>query len=191
MLKIRFRYIYNKGITMTHAVTKIRKRRKEKVVNIFGGKCCKCGYNKCLNALEFHHTDPTIKENAPTTIINQWNTARSVEQLKKEKVILLCANCHKEAHSIGYDYDLKRHYADIIITKCKHCETDFHQLDLVKKQTFCSDECRQIHSRKVERPTKEQLIELTEKFSFVKIGKLYGVSDNAIRKWVKYYNVDS
>lgn len=27
-----------------------------------GGKCEKCGYNKCLDALEFHHKDPSQKE---------------------------------------------------------------------------------------------------------------------------------
>ena len=38
-----------------------RRRRKEYFVKKFGGKCCQCGYNKCIDALEFHHTD---KQNA-------------------------------------------------------------------------------------------------------------------------------
>ena len=27
-----------------------------------GGKCQRCGYNRCLKALEFHHLDPTKKD---------------------------------------------------------------------------------------------------------------------------------
>lgn len=47
--------------------------------------------------------------------------------------------------------------------------------------------CAQLHSRKVERPNKEQLIEDVYSMSMVQIGKKYGVSDNAVRKWLKQY----
>jgi len=43
------------------------------------------------------------------------------------------------------------------------------------------------HFRKVERPSYEQLKEDLVNMSVVKVGKKYGVSDNAIRKWVKTY----
>ena len=38
-------------------------------------------------------------------------------------------------------------------------------------------------------PTKEQLLDLILKNSFVSIGKMYGVSDNAVRKWCKKYKL--
>ena len=39
-------------------------------------------------------------------------------------------------------------------------------------------------------PTKEELIELKEKYkSNVRIGKAKGVSDNAVKKWFKKYNL--
>ena len=41
--------------------------------------------------------------------------------------------------------------------------------------------------RKVERPDYVTLIEDVERFGYVKTGKKYGVSDNSIRKWIKYY----
>lgn len=41
--------------------------------------------------------------------------------------------------------------------------------------------------RKVDRPKKEELEELLKKNPFTKVGKMFGVSDNAIRKWIKYY----
>jgi very-short-patch-repair endonuclease len=43
--------------------------------------------------------------------------------------------------------------------------------------------------RKVKRPSKEKLlIEINEQ-SFSSLGRKYGVSDNAIRKWCKYYKI--
>lgn len=48
-----------------------------------------------------------------------------------------------------------------------------------------------IKSRKVIRPTKEELINLLKNISVVDIGKRYNVSDNCIRKWCKIYGFNS
>ncbi len=37
------------------AVTKRRKTIRQKAIKYKGGKCQICGYNKCKEALEFHH----------------------------------------------------------------------------------------------------------------------------------------
>lgn len=60
-----------------------------------GGQCVRCGYDTCMQALEFHHLDPTKKE----TIIS--SDSITVEQAIEEskKCILLCSNCHKELHA--------------------------------------------------------------------------------------------
>lgn len=59
-----------------------------------GGKCIRCGYNKCLKALEFHHIDPTQKD---FTISNDH--FKLMDAIKEtEKCILICSNCHKELH---------------------------------------------------------------------------------------------
>lgn len=72
-----------------------RQRLKEKLVEYKGGKCEICGYNKCINALEFHHLDPSEKDFG---IVN--GNAIAFEKVKKEvdKCILVCANCHREIH---------------------------------------------------------------------------------------------
>jgi formate-dependent nitrite reductase cytochrome c552 subunit len=71
------------------------KTRKIEVVNKMGGCCSKCGYNKSMSALEFHHLDKNSKE-------YEWSKMRmlSENKLKKElsKCILVCANCHREIH---------------------------------------------------------------------------------------------
>lgn len=71
-----------------------RKRKKSELVEYKGGKCEVCKYNKCIDALEFHHIDSTKKDFQISG--KSW----SYERLKKEvdKCILVCSNCHKEIH---------------------------------------------------------------------------------------------
>lgn len=51
-----------KTISKSESVINWRKRTKIALVEYKGGKCCICGYNKCIEALEFHHLDPSQKD---------------------------------------------------------------------------------------------------------------------------------
>lgn len=75
-----------------------RKRLKEEAVNIAGGKCKNCGYNKCITALEFHHLQKNKEGNISTLLKNE---SRQKLLKEAEKCILLCANCHRELHYNG------------------------------------------------------------------------------------------
>ena len=44
---------------------------------------------------------------------------------------------------------------------------------------------RGFQNRKCKRPDKEVLLKMLEKSSYIQVGKYFGVSDNAIRKWLK------
>jgi 5-methylcytosine-specific restriction endonuclease McrA len=46
-----------------------------------------------------------------------------------------------------------------------------------------------LSTRKVIRPSKEELQDMLRKETFVAIGKKYNVSDNAVRKWAKKYDL--
>jgi Zn finger protein HypA/HybF involved in hydrogenase expression len=46
-----------------------------------------------------------------------------------------------------------------------------------------------LNMRKVPRPSKEELVELLMNNSMVKVGKMFNVSDNAVRKWMKTYEL--
>ncbi len=90
----------NKGIPICKKcrafnTAEYRRKLKEKAVKLFGGKCTKCGYDKCIAALDFHHVDKTNKE---FNIFEKGKTAwkKIIEELKK--CILLCSNCHREHH---------------------------------------------------------------------------------------------
>ena len=78
-------------------VSNRRKKVKKLLVDYKGGKCEKCGYNKCIAALEFHHLDPTKKDFA----ISRRGNSLALAKMKKEsdKCILVCSNCHKEIHA--------------------------------------------------------------------------------------------
>ena len=79
-------------------VKNFRARLKERAVYVMGEKCQCCGYNKCIQALEFHHINPEEKEFSFGNNTNRsWKDTR--EELKK--CILLCANCHRGVHA-GY-----------------------------------------------------------------------------------------
>ena len=67
---------------------KARKTRKKRLVKMLGGKCTKCGYCQCLNALTFHHLDPTKKKFTVSSknLLKKWNII--VEEVHKCQ--LLC-----------------------------------------------------------------------------------------------------
>jgi hypothetical protein len=44
------------------AVQQRRERVRLKAINYKGGRCQICGYDRCTEALEFHHLDPTKKD---------------------------------------------------------------------------------------------------------------------------------
>lgn len=71
---------------------------KLKAVEYKGGKCIKCGYDKCINALEFHHINPLEKDiNLNTRGLNRKKSFEK-QKLELDKCILVCANCHREIH---------------------------------------------------------------------------------------------
>ena len=74
--------------------------------NYKGGKCAKCGYDKCQRALSFHHINPKEKD----FDLSSKGLTRSWERIKKEidKCVLLCANCHMEVHDGITQLPIKR-----------------------------------------------------------------------------------
>lgn len=91
---------------MSHCKTCYQRKYTEKSrenkrlsVNYLGGKCSKCGYSKCLAALDFHHLISDSKEYN----ISQLMKSSSFDKIKTEldKCALLCSNCHREEHNLS------------------------------------------------------------------------------------------
>lgn len=68
---------------------------KQRLIDYKGGKCQICGYNRCINALEFHHINPKEKDFTISGGTKSFNTLK----LEVDKCILVCSNCHREIHA--------------------------------------------------------------------------------------------
>ena len=84
-----------KKVSNVEAVESWRKRKKKTLVEYKGGKCQCCGYSRCIEALEFHHLNPNIKNFTISGKSKSFNSLKS----EVDKCILVCSNCHKEIHA--------------------------------------------------------------------------------------------
>jgi len=76
-----------------YLIKAVRNRRKEvrrKAILYKGGHCQRCGYDRCVEALEFHHLESSEKDFG----ISSKGYTRSWDKIRKEleKCVLLCAN---------------------------------------------------------------------------------------------------
>jgi len=81
-----------------------RRRRKKILVEMLGGKCSKCGYDKSLAALSFHHLDPSKK---CFDISHNGSLMRDWDELVTEvkKCVVLCLNCHSEIEEVKNSHE--------------------------------------------------------------------------------------
>jgi len=82
---------------LKNAVKSRRKLLRHKARQYKGGKRMLCGYNRCEDALDFHHIDSSKKSFG----LSAKGTTRSWEKIRVEidKCVLICANCHREIHA--------------------------------------------------------------------------------------------
>ena len=110
------KYCYNcaphedKNCSHSESITIKRRAIKKMLIDYKGGKCERCGYNKCMRALEFHHTNPEEKDFGLSRCLT-----RSIMALKQEadKCILLCSNCHAEIHQELFEQGYNQFNSDI------------------------------------------------------------------------------
>lgn len=100
---------------------------------------------------------------------NGINTDNRIENLQ-----ILCPNCHTQTSNYGGKSLKKQRIKKIKIAKVKKVRPS-------KEESY-------IKRRKVERPSLEILLKNVEELGYRGTGKLYNVSDNAIRKWINLYN---
>jgi hypothetical protein len=79
------------------AVNKRRQKIRQRAIAAKGSKCEVCGYDRCIEALEFHHLSNSDKNFG----LSEKGYAMSRKRVEKEleKCVLLCANCHRETHA--------------------------------------------------------------------------------------------
>lgn len=170
----------------------IRKYLKEK----YNNRCAICGWSE-VNIytgkvpLEVEHIDGNYKNN------------------KEENLSLLCPNCHSltptyKGANVGHGRLTRKKYSDKykkepteeILDKNKKEKTRYYCQNCGKEVSYKSILCRKckaerdrLNSRVFGKITREELKEKIRTSSFVAIGKEFGVTDNAIRKWCRVYNL--
>lgn len=80
-----------------HYRAKRRRVIRAVCIEYLGGACARCGGSFPPSVYDFHHRDPSKKENDPSTLVD----IASVETIaaEVEKCELLCANCHRIEHN--------------------------------------------------------------------------------------------
>lgn len=74
--------------------------------------------------------------------------------------------------------------------RCRRCSVCGKPLQYNTKGTLCKECYRHSPDRRnVEWPSKETLLNDITTMSFLKVGEKYGVTDNAVRKWCRYYGL--
>lgn len=174
--------------------SKYRDRRKQRIIDVMGGKCTLCGYNRCNDALDLHHLNPEEKDfEVSFRPCISWD--RTSAEIKK--CILLCANCHREVHSGMITQELTSSFNQDI------CDKITAEVNAIKygsgDQNRCcqcgqeisdgSKMCPECYAKSIRRvknrPSKNDLAKLVSQYGFLGVGKLFGVTDNAVRKWCK------
>lgn len=127
--------------------------------------------------LEERSSKDTIKDEL--LINNGWKVVRiSENEIKNniENVFLKLQNI------LSLSDNIKRYKIGVILNPKKRQKKERNKNGLTEMEYN-----RSLNQRKVDRPKYSQLLEDIKSLGFTKTGKKYGVSDNTIRKWVKFY----
>lgn len=111
-----------------------------------------------------------------------------------ENLRIVCPNC---AATLDTHCARKRRLTRVE-QECLRCGRSFRPRD--NRQRYCSRECGmrwdrsgvpRPGARKVDRPPYQQLLREVQSIGYLATGRRYGVTDNAIRKWIKQYESEA
>jgi hypothetical protein len=136
--------------------------------------------------------DETWRGRRLSMILDHVNGASDDHRL--ENLRMLCPNCNAtlETHC-GRNVPRER--------ACASCRQMFVPNSSLHR--YCSTACwgkiaadkyrgtAHPETRKVERPPYEQLLSDVAEMSMLAVGRKYGVSDNAVRKWLRWYEAQA
>ena len=130
-------------------------------------KCEICGCSEWQGVhlpLELHHKDG-----------NHFNNCL-------ENLQILCPNCHSIQNG-NAGANIGRYTKSVKL--CIDCGKE------ISPTAERCKSCAAIEKQKnqTQRPSREELKELIRKKPFLQIGKMFGVSDNAVRKWCDFYKL--
>ena len=113
------------------------------------------------DGLHVHHLNGNTKDN------------------RADNLQVLTSSEHARAH---------RGVAVAVACQCAQCGKSFSS---TYEARYCSNQCKRLGQSSRVKPPKERLEYLMRTISnFSELGRMFGVSDNAVRKWAKSYKID-
>lgn len=91
-------YKVKKWLKKNKVYLTLKTEYKDRLVEMFGGCCNICGYDKCARGLHFHHKNPKDKLFSISSPPDKNMLFEEILQ-EAQKCVLLCANCHAEVHA--------------------------------------------------------------------------------------------
>lgn len=160
---------YN-GYNQTLGGDSPKRAPKEKIIGII----------RDLETTDMYHQEIADKWQISKEMVQGINTGRYWFQENKAYP-LQTRHKNKSHHIVNLQIIDKQKYY------CAKCGAE-----ITRKATLCV-KCAQENSRKVPRPEAKELFEylVSIKGNFSQASRHFGVSDNAIRKWCKTYNIPS
>lgn len=160
------------------------------------GKCQECEKEvteETLCCFDFDHLDQGKKSLEISRLRGSRNIDREFVKEEIKKCQLLCCNCHKKktCKQLNYkqrdkeglkQFDHIQYKKEKEISICPKCNKNEKE-----KRADCCVKCYKISIRTVDRPSFDTLEDEVAKNGWLKTGRKYGVSDNTIRKWVRWY----
>ena len=168
-----------------------RKKARTLLAEAFGGKCTVCGYDKTIMALDYHHINPKEKDKLLSMAMRDGSSwSRIVKEARKCTIV--CCRCHREIHAGVTELPLNcskfnEAFADVM--KIGKKDKEFDDCPVCGNKKFvgykhCSHACQMEGNRKL-RATKEELKQLLNTNTYEAVGKMFGVTGNAVKKRCK------
>lgn len=145
--------------------------------NLIKNECNICGqkpiWNEKILVMVLDHINGNCKDNR-------------IENLR-----LICPNCNSQTDTFAgrnnkWVKERKKMFKEAKIKQkeyiCSGCGKAINK----NKNNMCID-CYSISLRTIERPSYEELVKMVEETNLSVVGRKYGVSSNAVKKWIKKY----
>ena len=137
------------------------------------------------NTIEYKKWPPTTKKCKGLQCGQTLSTKRKFSEFCCDD----CKNSRKNRRKNRLKVIKTPKYTQTAICASHNCNHSFipkPKYDKNSRMTvYCSPACAHMATRKVDRPSKELLLKEISESNYLAVGRKYGVSDNAIRKWLK------
>jgi hypothetical protein len=118
-------------------------------------------------------------------ILDHVNGVRNDNRLENLRIV--CPNC-----AATLDTHCGKNRRRLSPKTCVRCGNEFQPA--TSRDTYCSSRCGKTiprpHTRKVERPSLDQLRSDVGASGYAAVGRKYGVSATSVRKWLRWYERD-